>query len=305
LLGDYNMRKRKLSNAEKVFRALIEFGPLSKWELKNRTSMPYPRVNEAIKSLERANYVRVVDKQISQKNLTMKIYGLTFKGALKHLASIELARPRTIGKPEETIEDFRKRLIVEYKRYFEQTKEITDFIHFHNEQLDFTIFQEIEWLSNSYGLIAYEMILEISKSILTSSSAYPFSKMAGQQNSEQRELRKRINMFKQKPFLRNMTIFIDSGQGQREEQEIDFLSDDINRLRHLEMEFSLLRKGENEFLKRAFAYSFLERVAFMKRKKGPGNKSLRKFAKNLLKIRKEQEITPLENVVRELGDFGL
>jgi hypothetical protein len=74
-------------------------------------------------------------------------------------------------------------------------------------------------------------------------------------------------MIEKYPSLRKQVIFFSTGKGDKKEIETDVLADTKNRLDQLEQQFSNLQKGENEFLKDKFSTSFLEKIAYIKRKK--------------------------------------
>lgn len=296
------MELKKQSNPEKILMALIEFGPLSKWELKDRASLRYPRVNESIKSLEQHNLIQIVDRRMSKKNLEMKIYGLTFKGALKHLASIDLPQPKTESWHKAARETSMKRLMDEYNIYFTKVTEAKKVLNLYGDKFNFIIFQQIDWLAKNFGLFVIELIIEISKTIKSLSPPVLFRQVTTQQ-----KLKERKKMINQLPFLRNVTPFSDKGEGRKEEQTIDRLSEMLseieNRILQLELEAPIIQKGENNSLKDSFEVFFLERVACLKRKTGKGNKPLQKLARKLLKQRKKQTISKLERVIKQFGDL--
>lgn len=88
------------------------------------------------------------------------------------------------------------------------------------------------------------------------------------------------------------------------EKEIDVLNEAKNRQKFLRTEISLTRITENEFWKRSFTYSFIERLAFYKRKQGTRNKSLLRLAKQLLKTRQKSAIAPLKKIVKQFSGIG-
>ena len=88
------------------------------------------------------------------------------------------------------------------------------------------------------------------------------------QRLEKRELTGRIKTLKEFPFLRNMTMFWDKGNGYREEREIDNMNEAKIRLDQLEREISLAKNNENELWEQSIAYEFFQKIAYLKRKEG-------------------------------------
>jgi len=289
------------TNPKKVMQSLVEFGPLSKWEIKDRTALAYPRVHEAIVGLVKKNYIQIVDERTSQKNLRMKIYGLTFKGAITHLAFVNLNHPKPVGDPGESTEGFKKRWIEENKIYYANTRELKDFLQSCGHSLEYLIFQQINWLEKNFGLIIFDLILDIAKQH-TIGSPSNFGQLARMQKQEKKELMERIKTIKKFPSLRKMKMFWEKGNGNREEIEIDSMEEARIRLDQLEREISLTKKSENTLLKQSFASDFLERIVHLKRKGKEANKPLRKLAKDLLKKRRRWTTDPLERVIRQLGE---
>jgi sugar-specific transcriptional regulator TrmB len=287
-------------NPAKILQALIERGPMSKWELMEKTALPYPRVQEAINTLQKNKSIRIVGRKTSKKNLKMKIYGLAFKGVIEYFASIQLKQPRTIGTTEETEDDFKKRLDAEYKVLFKQIASLHDSLKAYGNNLNFVIFNEIDWLAKNYGPYIYDLILEISRTVHSSGVPYQFTQMFNGQKAEQKKLKQTLQMIKRYPSLGKTTFVTDQGKGGKEEIEIDVPSETMNRLNEIAELTPFFQIGENEFLMNSFAYAFLERLSLMKRRGNSGNKSLWEVARNLLEKRKEQTIIPLERVVKQL-----
>ena len=109
-------------------------------------------------------------------------------------------------------------------------------------------------------------------------------------------------MVEKYPSLRKQVLFINTGNGNKKEIELDVLSDTKNRLALLEQQFSNLQKQENDYLKNKFSNNFFEKIVYIKRKNQDENISLKKLAISLLEKRR-LTITPLEKMVEQLGNL--
>jgi predicted transcriptional regulator len=154
--------KRKYS--QKTLDALTS-KPMTKWELKQKTKLKYPRVHDAISLLENDGYVKVFDTLTSRRGREMKLYGLAFKGVMAYLASISIVKPSMSNplRDGETIEAYKERHEKEEKLYFKELEKITRFLETYGTVLNHAIFTEIRWLADRYSHHIFHDILDIAK----------------------------------------------------------------------------------------------------------------------------------------------
>ena len=288
-----------LENPKKILQAL-SVGPMTKWELKKKAEMEYSRVHEAVSLLERDGRVRVFDKVTSEKGLEMKVYGLTFKGVVAYLASVELKRPEQIYplKPGETVESARKKYDSEREAYQKQLKEVTAFLERYGQLLDYALFKEIHWLMERYPFVV-EDIVGIAKFI---EFFRPFPRgfmqtIEGAEKSLSELKRKKWEMLRNPQMREPVVIEIQEGKIVRRES-FDPFEEVENEIKILEERLRILRQKEEEWWRRCFTACFAERYEAYKPKEGKDmrNKALNKlFAQAAEEIRR-LEVEPLEKM---------
>lgn len=284
-------------NSKKIVQALAAFGPMNRWLLKEKTGLAYPRVYEGVTRLKNDGYVQIFREELSEKGMIIKIYGLSFKGALAYLASISLDPPSRIGKSGEPTEDLENRYVRGKKAYLEEVKKLTRVVESYGQLLDYAIFKQIRWLAERYSLLIYNLILKVAQPL---SSSPP---LVGGLKKRKRELEREREKLQKHPWLpKKLMLFStsESPKGQIEEVEIDFLAEIDEKLKQVEMEMEVVRKAENKLLKQRFAVEFFRKIAILPGKGKMRNETLHVLAKELLE-KKKREITPLEKVVQQLS----
>jgi len=288
---------KSLKNPQKVIHALAVH-PMSKWELKEKANLKYPRVHEAVALLENNGYVKVFDEMSSQKGLPMKIYGLTFRGVTAYLASLSLEAPPHIGEPGESIEAFKERYAKEKERYMKEVEQLARFLERYGKLLDYAIFTEIRWLAERCRLHVYPDILDVAK--LTEAFP-PFPTGASQLikalKKQKQALKKRKWHMLRHPKLQKKIVGTITQNGKTEEAEYDPFAEVNEAIKQTEEELEILLVKENEWWQRGFAKRFFERIVHLRSKRRTHNEALHRFAEELLKIEKELELDVLEKAV--------
>jgi hypothetical protein len=288
-----------LENPQKILRALSA-GPMTKWELKEKTGMEYPRVHEAVALLERDGRVKVFDKLTSKKGREMKVYGLTFKGVVAYLASLELQRPQQIYPlgPGETVESVKEKYAAEKEAYQKQLEEIVVFLERYGRLLNYPLFKEIRWLMERWRFVV-EDILEIAKFI---EFYKPFPKGFMQLIKNMRRSLAKLKSDKwemlRNPQMREPVIIeIMEGKLVKKEQ-IDPLKDIEEEIQRKERELAVLLQKEEEWWKRSFTAQFAERYESYKptKDKDMRSKALHELFKKTAEEIRQLEIKPLEKM---------
>lgn len=288
-----------LKNPWKVIQVLAT-KPMSKWELKEKSGLEYPRVHEAVALLENDGYVKVYDEVISEKRLSMRIYGLRFKGAVAYLASISLEPPPQIGEPDESADAFKERYTKEKEKYIKHVEHLTKFLESYGKLLNYPIFKEIRWLAERCGRFIYHSILDVAK--LT--EAFPpfpsgASQMVKELRKQKESLRKeKWQMLRHQELREKLVVTVTEDGKETKQMEFDPFADVNQRLSQIEQELEMLLTKENEWWERGFAERLFERIVYLKSERKMHNDALHKFAEELLKKKKELEIATLEKAVK-------
>lgn len=274
---------------------------MNKWKLKQKTKLAYPRVHEAINKLRENGYVKVSGTMKSEKGITIKKYGLTFKGVLAYLASIKLHPPKTWSKPSEDLKAFKKRLIREKKEYVKEIQQLVQVLKSYGELLNYTIFKEVDWLSIHFQTNALDLILKVAETY--TSATMESSLYIRQLKRQKRKLQRHKKKLRQTPSLfRKLTFFTAFGSpSERKETEIDLLEEINERITLVDMQMEILAK-EDEWLKQWFGERFLRRIAQFRKTKGMYNKDVHEYAKELLEKKRRQEVVTIEKAVELFSD---
>jgi len=290
-----------LENPQKILRALSA-GPMTKWELKKKTGMEYPRVHEAVAFLESDGRVKVFDKLTSLKGREMKVYGLTFKGVVAYLASLKLEHPQEIYplKPGETVESVKERYAAEKEAYEKQLEEIVVFLERYGMLLNYALFREIRWLMERWRFVV-EDILEIAK-FIEFYKPFPKSFMQLIENKRRSlaELKREKWKMLRNPQMRTpIMVKIQEGKLVKKEQ-IDPLKDVEEEIQRLEKDLKVLLQKEEEWWQRSFTTRFAERYEGYKPAEGKdmSSKTLHELFKKTAEEIRRLEIEPLEKMAK-------
>ena len=266
-------------NPQKILQALAT-KPMTKWDLKQKTKLEYPRVHEATSLLENGGYAKAYDTITSQRGRELKIYGLTFKGAVAYLASIKLEPPNKLIPlaPGESLEAYREKRETEKQQYLQELEKITQFLETYGKVLDYTLFKEIRWLADRYGHNIFRGILGIAK-LVNALQPFPSGAMQliKQEQKNINELKNQNWQILREPELQHkikMTIT----QGEIVETDYyDPLAEVTEELRNAEESLKILRSQENKWWSMGFAARFAERYQISEGKGDMHNEALHKF----------------------------
>ena len=266
-------------NPQKILQALAT-KPMTKWDLKQKTKLEYPRVHEATSLLENGGYAKAYDTITSQRGRELKIYGLTFKGAVAYLASIKLEPPNKLIPlaPGESLEAYREKRETEKQQYLRELEKITQFLETYGKVLDYAIFKEIHWLADRYGHDIFHGILDIAE-LVNALQPFPSGAMQliKQEQKNINELKNQNWQILREPELQHkikMTIT----QGEIVETDYyDPLAEVNEELRNAEESLKILRSQENKWWSMGFAARFAERYQISAGKGDMHNEALHKF----------------------------
>jgi hypothetical protein len=80
----------------RVLLILAYDGPQTMYQISKEHKVTYPLVHRATLSLERLNWIGVIETKVSEKNVSKKIYGLTSEGLLWLLSRVPKTIPPTL-----------------------------------------------------------------------------------------------------------------------------------------------------------------------------------------------------------------
>jgi len=284
-------------NPKKVIEVLAENGPLSKWQLKEKAKLEYPRVHEAVSKLENDGYVKVYDTMTSDKGLTMKIYGLTFRGVTAYLASVSLVPPLGIGEPGEDVEAFKKRYAEEKSRYLTEVEKLVEFLKSYGELLDYAIFKENRWLAERYGHHVYHDILDVAKLTELYPPFPPGALQLIKELKKQRQaLKKEKWQMTRHPSMQRKAVVTITHNGKTEEIEHDHFAEVNEKLSQTEQQLEILLDKENEWWKRGFAVRFAQRTHHLKAKGEMRNENLHRFFRSVAQKIRKLELEDVEKM---------
>ena len=116
---------KKKNVRKEIIITLAQQGPLGKYQIKQKTGLNYPSIHKAIDSFVVEGSVGIVDTVLSEKNVKINIYALTFKGTLKYLSRSYRESHKEFEQPEE---------------------KLIQFIERQGVLLNYPLFQEFRWL---------------------------------------------------------------------------------------------------------------------------------------------------------------
>jgi DNA-binding Lrp family transcriptional regulator len=290
-----------LKNPQKILNALA-VKPMTKWELKQKTKLEYPRVHEAISLLENDGYAKAFDTIISQRGREMKLYGLTFKGVVAYLASILIIEPAGIDplRKGESIEAFRERHEKEKELYLKELEKITRFLETYGKVLDYAIFKEIRWLADRYGHYLFHDILDIAK-LVNALQPFPSGAMQliKQSQKQMNELKKQKWLLLREPELKEKIKTTITEEGKIVETDYyDPLAEVNEELRNAEEQLKILRSQENKWWSMGFAARFAERYQISEGKGDMHNETLHKFFEQVADHFRHLEVESSEKMAK-------
>lgn len=288
-----------LENPMRVINALAA-GPMTKWELKHRTKLEYSRVHEAVSLLERDGRVKVYDIVVSKKGREQKVYGLTFKGVIAHLASTVLKPPEQIVplKSGQTIEDIKQRFESEREAYQKQLEQIAAFLERYGKILNYELFREVRWLMERWRF-AIKDIVEIAKFIeFFRPTPKGFMKLHEDIRNQLVKLKRERWEMLRNPDKPEPIVFKIQHEGIVEEERFDPLKDIEEDIKDLEKRLETIIQEEEHLWRRSFTARFAERYQYYKPIEGKDmhNEALQELFKQTAEEIKRLEVEPLEKM---------
>jgi hypothetical protein len=311
-----------MKNPQKLLNVLAS-KPMTKWELKQKTKLEYPRVHEAITLLENDGYAKPLDTITSKRGRDMKLYGLTFKGVVAYLSSIWIVEKREIENqtvPEtddtdkiiiepsgigplrkvESIEAFRERHEKEKEQYLAELEKITVFLETYGKVLDFPLFKEIRWLKEKYGSHIIKSLITEAKLV---NALQPFPSGAMQLiKHAQREVnnlkKQKWSLLREPELQEKIETKIIEGDKIIEQGSFDPLADVNERLRQAEEQLRVLRGQENKWWSMGFAARFAEEFCFQEGKGDMQKETLRRFFEQVAAHFRQFEVEPSEKMTK-------
>ncbi|NLF42128.1 MAG: hypothetical protein GX587_05480, partial [Bacteroidales bacterium] len=273
--------------------------PLSRWDMrhmKNNRKIEYARTFESAKWLEKHNLIQVVEIKESSKNVKMNVYGPTFKGMIKYLSKYQLPKPKTDLNTGESNRELEIKNDKKYNAYGKQIKDLNNILENLGDKVNFPIFKEIIWLENNYGLIVLDVLLKTSRKVQSGSVEF-LSSTTSDYLKQANELKSTLKLIEKFPDHISKTVNVDNTVVLEKDLLIDTLK---NSLISVENMLHAANKGENEALKNAFAFSFLESLALIERRKFIPNIIFAGFTKDMLEKRMKCSVAPLEKIIQQL-----
>jgi len=290
-----------LKNPQKILNALA-VKPMTKWDLKQKTKLEYPRVHEAISLLENDGYAKAYDTITSQRGREMKLYGLTFKGAVAYLASINLEPPDKLIPlaPGESLEAYREKREKEKQQYLRELEKITQFLETCGKVLDYAIFTEIRLLADRYGHDIFHGILDIAE-LVNALQPFPSGAMQliKQEQKHINELKNQKWQILREPELQHKIKNITVAEGKTVETDYyDPLAEVNEELRNAEESLKILRSQENKWWSMGFAARFAERYQISEGKGDMHNEALHKFFEQVADHFRHLEVESSEKMAK-------
>ena len=192
-------RQGKIDAQSIVIKALAEKKALNMWEIKEQKQLFYSTVHKAINALQKEGLVEPVKSQMSEKGVTTTLFGLTFQGFVRYLASQpELWHPNEIGTVRE-VEALKKNQ-AKKKEEFSRLLEITQS---YGELLNYAIFKEIYWLTERYGPYFVHDIVDVARMVEASGAMELIERYRRKLNQATKEKQK---MLKEPEFQRKVKM---------------------------------------------------------------------------------------------------
>ena len=288
-------------NPQKILQALAT-KPMTKWDLKQKTKIEYPRVHEAISLLENDGYAKAYDTITSQRGREMKLYGLTFKGVVAYLASINLEPPDKLIPlaPGESLEAYREKREKEKQQYLRELEKITQFLETYGKVLDYTFFKEIRWLADRYGHDIFHDILGIAE-LVNALQPFPSGAMQliKQKQKHINELKNQKWQILREPELQEKNKTTITVEGKIVETDFyDPLAYVNEKLKSEEEDLKKLRSQENKWWSMGFAARFAERYQALEGKGDMRNEALHEFFKQVTDHFRQLEVEDSENMAK-------
>ena len=232
----------------------------------------------------------------------MKLYGLTFRGVVAYLASLQLEPPDQIVPlaPGETPQEYSAKRENEKEQYLKELEKLTQFLEFQGRLLDYALFKEIRWLADRYGHYVIEEVLDIAK-LVSALQAFPSGAMQLIKQEQKRinELKKQKWRLVREPELQEKIKTTIMEEGKIVDTDyFDPLAEVNEELINAERDLKVLREQENKWWSMGFAMRFAERFQHYKGKGDMRNEALHRFFKEVADFYRRLEVEPSEEMAK-------
>ena len=280
----------KIDAQSEVIKALAEKKALNMWEIKEQKNLFYSTVHKAVNTLQREGLVQPVKFQKSEKGVKTKLFGLTFRGFVRYLASQpELWHPAEIAALGEETEQLKRR----QEKKKEEFSRLLGTIGSHGELLDYAIFKEICWLTDHYGPYLLHDIVDVARLVEASGAM----QLVERYQKELSGLKKEKQRILKNPELQRKikTSIVEDGKTLKTDYYDPLLEID-KRLRSAERCLEVLLRQQNEWWKRMFAARFAERILASPSEGDMHNEALYALFKQVAEKIRELEVEPIEDM---------
>ncbi|MDI9576506.1 MAG: hypothetical protein QM398_00035 [Thermoproteota archaeon] len=271
-----------------VIKALAEKKALNMWEIKEQKQLFYSTVHKAINSLQKEGLVEPIKSQISQKGGTTTLFGLTFQGFVRFLASQpELWHPKEIGTVRD-VEALKKKQ-AKKKEEFSKLLEITQSC---GELLNYAIFKEIYWLTERYGPYFVHDVVDVARLIEASGAMELIERYRTKLIQAKK---KKQNQLRELEFERKAKISI------QDKKNVEATYNESIAEIGLEMQdaekcLEILLQKQADWWKRMFAVRLAERILASPAKGDMHNEALYLLFKQVADKIRELEVEPIEDM---------
>jgi DNA-binding Lrp family transcriptional regulator len=284
-----------MRNPKKIFNALTT-EPMTKVQLAKKTRLPLPRVHEAISRLEKEGLVSTYDTLLSARGREMKLHGVTPKGVIAYLASLQLEPPDKLIplSAGETLEEYQAKREKEEEQYRKELEKLARFLETQGRLLDYPLFKETRWLAERYGDAFFDDVLDVARLIAALQPFLPGAMQLAKHYQKQVNKLKEEKLKLQTTQREIVTIVTEEGKS----VETDLLEDIKEELREAEDFLKTLRDQENKWWSMSFAARFAERFQYHKGKGNMHNETLHAFFKQVADFFRRLEVESSENMAK-------
>jgi hypothetical protein len=251
-----------------VIQALAEKKALNMWEIKEQKQLFYSTVHKAINALQKEGLVEPVKSQISEKGGTTTLFGLTFQGFVRYLASQpELWHPGEFGtvRDAELVRQKQEKKKAEFSN-------LLAIVEYYGELLDFAVFKEIGWLTERYGPFLLHDVVDVARMVEASGGMELIEHYRRKLNLAKKE--------KQHKVMLNSVVEIDRA------------------IASAEACLEILLRKQSDWWKRLFAVRFAERILASPAKGDLHNEALFLLFKQVADKIRALEVEPIEDVAK-------
>ena len=101
------------------------------------------------------------------------------------------------------------------------------FLKTYGDKFNLPIFSEVSWLSDNYGPVVFDMILQLTKDLTANPPGF-FKSIEKREKKEERQVKKRITALEKVPSLQKIMTFIGEGK-ERKYEEVDIFEERENK----------------------------------------------------------------------------